>query len=78
MTQEIDIPTWKWNVIHMDFIKGLCYTRRQPDSIWVIVNRMTKSSRFLAVGLHIQQRTIPSFTLVKFEVAWGSFVYHLR
>ena len=49
MTQEIDIPTWKWNVIHMDFIKGLCYTRRQPDSIWVIVGKMTKSSRFLAV-----------------------------
>ena len=22
MTQEIDIPTWKWDVIYMDFIKG--------------------------------------------------------
>ena len=49
MTQEIDIPTWKWDVINMDFITGLPRTRRQHDSIWVIVDRMTKSSRFLAV-----------------------------
>ena len=49
MTQEIDIPTWKWDVINMDFITGLPRIRRQHDSIWVIVDRMTKSSRFLAV-----------------------------
>ena len=33
----------------MDFITGLPRTRRQHDSIWVIIDRMTKSSRFLAV-----------------------------
>ena len=49
MTLEIDISTWKWDVINMDFITGLPCTRRQHDSIWVIVDRMTKSSRFLAV-----------------------------
>ncbi|KAH0692437.1 hypothetical protein KY285_019534 [Solanum tuberosum] len=49
MTQEIDIPTWKWEVINMDFITGLSRTRRHHDSIWVIVDRVTKSSRFLAV-----------------------------
>ena len=36
-------------MINMDFITGLPRTRRQHDSIWVIVDRMTKSSRFLAV-----------------------------
>ena len=49
MTQEIDIPTWKWEVIFMDFITGLPRIRRQHDLIWVIVDRMTKSSHFLAV-----------------------------
>ncbi|KAH0781018.1 hypothetical protein KY290_000616 [Solanum tuberosum] len=49
MTQEINIPTWKWEVINMDFITGLPHTRKQNDSIWVIVDRVTKSSRFLAV-----------------------------
>ena len=29
MTQEIDIPTWKWDVINMYFITGLPRTRRQ-------------------------------------------------
>ncbi|KAH0748340.1 hypothetical protein KY290_027572 [Solanum tuberosum] len=33
MTQDIDIPTWKWEVINMDFITGLPGTRRQHDSI---------------------------------------------
>ena len=49
MTQEIDINTWKWDAINMDFITGLPRTRRQPDSIWVIVDRMTKSSCFFVV-----------------------------
>ena len=49
MTQEIDIPTWKCKGINMDFITWLPCTRRQHDSIWVIVYRMTKSSCFLAV-----------------------------
>ena len=33
----------------MDFITGLPRTRKQHDSIWVIVDRMTKSTPFLAV-----------------------------
>ena len=49
ITQDIDIPTWKSDVINKDFITELPHTRRQHDSIWVIVDRMTKSSRFFAV-----------------------------
>ena len=58
MTKEIDIPTWKFEVINMDFIVGLPRTRRQHDSIWVIVDRITKTSSF-------QQRTMPNFTLMR-------------
>ena len=65
MTQEIDIPTWKWDVINMDFIPRLSCTRRQHDSIWVIVDRMTKSSRLLGSTLHIPRRTMSSFTSIK-------------
>ena len=49
MTRQIDIPTWKWEVINMNFITVLPCTCRTHDLIWVIVDRMTKSSRFLAV-----------------------------
>ena len=33
----------------MDFITGLPRTRRQHDSIWVIVDRMNRCSRFSTV-----------------------------
>ncbi|WMV55004.1 hypothetical protein MTR67_048389 [Solanum verrucosum] len=49
MTREIDIPTWKWELINMDFITGLPHTRRLHNFIWVIVDRVTNSSHFLAV-----------------------------
>ena len=49
MIQEINIPTWNWEVINMDFIIGLPRTHRQHDSIWVIVDRVNKSARFLVV-----------------------------
>ena len=36
MTQEIDIPTWKGDVINMYFIRRLQHTLKQYDSIWLM------------------------------------------
>ncbi|WMV38193.1 hypothetical protein MTR67_031578 [Solanum verrucosum] len=49
LSQDIEIPTWKWEDVIMDFIVGSPRTRRQHDSIWVIVDRMTKSAHFIPV-----------------------------
>ena len=49
ITLEINIPTWKWDVINMDFITWLPRTRRQHDSIRMIVDKITKSYRFLEI-----------------------------
>ena len=49
LLQEIEIPTWKLEMINMDFITGLPRTQRKYDSIWVIVDRLTKSAHFLLV-----------------------------
>jgi len=49
LVQEIAIPLWKWEAINMDFITGLPRSRRKFDSIWVIVDRLTKSAHFLPV-----------------------------
>ncbi|KAL5752232.1 hypothetical protein ACOSQ2_022739 [Xanthoceras sorbifolium] len=49
LLQPIAIPEWKWDRITMDFVAGLPLTRSKHDSIWVIVDRLTKSTHFLPV-----------------------------
>ena len=43
------IPQWKWEDIAMDFISKLPRMQSSYDSIWVIVDRLTKSAHFLLV-----------------------------
>jgi hypothetical protein len=47
--QPLPIPSWKWEDISMDFIVGLPNTSLRLDSIWVIIDRLTKSAHFLLV-----------------------------
>nr|GEV30994.1 retrotransposon protein, putative, Ty3-gypsy subclass [Tanacetum cinerariifolium] len=49
LLQQPEIPEWKWENITMDFISKLPRTRSGHDSIWVIVDRLTKLAHFLAV-----------------------------
>ncbi|GJR93339.1 putative reverse transcriptase domain-containing protein [Tanacetum coccineum] len=44
---KLDIPEWKWEKITMDFVTKLPKTAAGFDSIWVIVDRLTKSAHFL-------------------------------
>nr|GEV97868.1 putative reverse transcriptase domain-containing protein [Tanacetum cinerariifolium] len=48
LLQQLEIPEWKWENITMDFINKLPRTSSEHDSIWVIVDRLTKSAYFLA------------------------------
>jgi transposase InsO family protein len=43
----MQIPEWKWEEVGMDFIVGLPRTQRGYDSIWVIVDHLTKVAHFL-------------------------------
>nr|GEU93579.1 reverse transcriptase domain-containing protein [Tanacetum cinerariifolium] len=42
-----EIPTWKWERITMDFVTKLPRTSNEHDTIWVIVDRLTKSAHFI-------------------------------
>jgi uncharacterized FAD-dependent dehydrogenase len=50
LLQPLSVPNWKWNDISMDFIVGLPLTARKSDLIWVIVDRLTKSTHFILVN----------------------------
>ncbi|GJR06796.1 putative reverse transcriptase domain-containing protein [Tanacetum coccineum] len=41
------IPVWKWENITMDFVTKLPKTSTGQDTIWVIIDRLTKSAHFL-------------------------------
>ncbi|GJR26119.1 putative reverse transcriptase domain-containing protein [Tanacetum coccineum] len=43
------IPEWKWDNIMMDFITKLPKSSHGFDTIWVIVDRLTKSAHFLPI-----------------------------
>ncbi|KAI3775824.1 hypothetical protein L1987_45578 [Smallanthus sonchifolius] len=45
----LDIPEWKWEHIAMDFITKVPKTAKGYDTIWVIVDRLTKSAHFLPI-----------------------------
>jgi hypothetical protein len=45
----LQVPEWKWEEIAMDFIVGLPRTQSGDDSIWVIVDLLTKVAHFIPV-----------------------------
>ncbi|GJU83895.1 putative reverse transcriptase domain-containing protein [Tanacetum coccineum] len=44
---QSEIPQWKWENITMDFVTKLSKMATGQDTIWVIVDRLTKSAHFL-------------------------------
>jgi hypothetical protein len=49
LLQPLSILVWKWEDISMDFIVGLPLTGRKFNSIWVIIDQLTKSAHFIPV-----------------------------
>jgi hypothetical protein len=45
----LKIPEWKWEEISTDFIVGLPKTQSGYDSIWVIVDHLSKVAHFISV-----------------------------
>jgi hypothetical protein len=47
LLHPLKVPKWKWEEIGMDFFTGLPCTSKGYDSIWVIVDRLTKVAHFI-------------------------------
>nr|GEX37706.1 putative reverse transcriptase domain-containing protein [Tanacetum cinerariifolium] len=60
---KADIANHKWERITMDFIVGLSRTPSGYDSIWVIVDRLTKSAHFLPMKTTDSMEKLTQFYL---------------
>jgi hypothetical protein len=56
LLQPLSILEWKWHDISMDFIVGLSLTARKYDSIWVIMDRLSKSTHFIPIHTRYDAR----------------------
>jgi hypothetical protein len=50
LLQPLPIPQWKWEGITMDFVISLPKTTRQKNTIWVIIDKLTKSAHFISIS----------------------------
>ena len=72
------IPEWKWERIAMDFVVGLPKTMGKYDSIWVIVDRLTKSAHFIPVKVTYNAEVGQNLYLRNCSIAWSSTFHHIR
>ena len=49
LLQPLPIPEWKWEVISIDFITRLPKSKKQNDSIMVVVDKLSKATHFIPV-----------------------------
>ncbi|KAA3480914.1 integrase [Gossypium australe] len=49
LLQPLKITFWNWERVTMDFISGLPMRPTKKDSVWIIVDRLTKFDHFLLV-----------------------------
>ena len=58
--QPLSIPEWKWEHITKDFMIGLPRTLGGNNVIWVIIDRLTKSTHFLPMKVNFYMDRLTS------------------
>ena len=51
LIQPLELAKWKWEHVMMDFVTHLPRTPRRHDAVWLIMDRLTKSTHFLVVRM---------------------------
>nr|GEU81723.1 putative reverse transcriptase domain-containing protein [Tanacetum cinerariifolium] len=68
------IPVWKWDNITMDFVTKLPKSSQGLDTIWVIVDRLTKSTHFLPIKENDQLYKLARLYLDKIVTRHGALI----
>ena len=72
--QPLSIPEWKWEHITMDFVARLPRTLGGNNVIWVIVDRLTKSTHFLPMKVNFSMDRLVSLYIKKIVRMHGVLV----
>ena len=75
LLNPLPIPQWKWDNISMDFVSGFTLTEQKHDSVWVIVDRLTKSAHFIPIRIDYSMDRLAE--LYVDEIMWLHDVFHL-
>ncbi|GKB19800.1 putative reverse transcriptase domain-containing protein [Tanacetum coccineum] len=73
-----DIPQWKWDNITMDFVTKLPKSSQGYNTIWVIVDRLTKSAIFVPMRETYPMDKLSRMYLKEVLVLDMSIAYHLQ
>nr|GFA39249.1 putative reverse transcriptase domain-containing protein [Tanacetum cinerariifolium] len=68
------IPVWKWDNITMDFVTKLPKSSQGLDTIWVIVDRLTKSAHFLPIKENDTMDKLARLYLDRIVTRHGTYV----
>ena len=69
LLNPLPIPQWKWDNITMDFVSGFPLTQQKHDSVWVIVDKLTKYTHFIPVKMEYSMDQLAKL-YVKEIVRW--------
>ena len=57
LLQPLPIPSWKWEIISLNFITRLPRNQKQNDSIIVVVDKLSKAATLYLLKLLIKMQT---------------------
>ncbi|GJV70014.1 reverse transcriptase domain-containing protein [Tanacetum coccineum] len=76
--QQPEIPEWKWEKITMDFVTKFPKSSSGHDTIWIIVDRLTKSAHFLPIREDYKTEKLAKIYTNEIVARHGGGVSHFR
>ena len=70
LLQPLEVAEWKWEHVMIDFVTHLPQTPQRHDAVWVIMDRLTKSTHFLTLRM--------TFTLEEFYRLYVGEIFRLN
>jgi hypothetical protein len=77
LLQPLSIPDWKWDDINIDFIVGLPLTARKCNSIWVIIDQLTRSAHFIPMNTNYNVEKYAEIYIARVICLGGVELWHI-